>query len=42
MSRWLAQVVSSFILFIGYIMIAFSNRKTALHDKLANTYVVYK
>jgi len=41
-SRWLAQVVASFILFIGYIMIAFSNRKTALHDKLANTYVVYK
>ncbi|MGG0174674.1 RDD family protein [Gottfriedia acidiceleris] len=41
-SRWLAQVVSSFILFIGYLMIAFSNRKTALHDKLANTYVVYK
>ena len=41
-SRWLAQVVSSFILFIGYLMIAFSNRKIALHDKLANTYVVYK
>ncbi|MFD4704077.1 RDD family protein [Gottfriedia sp. NPDC058432] len=41
-SRWLAQVVSAFILLIGYIMIAFSNRKTALHDKLANTYVVYK
>ncbi|MGG2027958.1 RDD family protein [Gottfriedia sp. S16(2024)] len=41
-SRGLAQCVSSFILCIGYIMIAFSSRKTALHDKLANTYVVYK
>lgn len=39
--RYFSQFLS-LILFIGYIMVAFSDRKTGFHDKLAKTYVVYK
>lgn len=38
--RELAKVLSSTILFIGYIMAAFDGRKQALHDKIASTLVV--
>ncbi|MHC8509482.1 MAG: RDD family protein [Rhodospirillales bacterium] len=38
--RYLAMLVSAFILGIGYIMIAFTNRKRGLHDMMAGTLVV--
>ncbi|UCZ55043.1 RDD family protein [Bacillus shivajii] len=39
--RYLSEFLS-LIFFIGYLMVAFTERKTGLHDKLAKTYVVYK
>lgn len=38
--RYFAKVISGFILMIGYIMAAFTERKQALHDKMASTLVV--
>ncbi|MDG5789911.1 RDD family protein [Evansella sp. AB-P1] len=39
--RYLSEFLSV-VLFIGYLMVAFTERKTGFHDKLAKTYVVYK
>lgn len=36
------KIVSSMTLMIGYIMAGFTERKQALHDKIASTTVVYK
>lgn len=38
--RYLAKFVSAIIFMIGYIMAAFTERKQALHDKIAHTLVV--
>lgn len=38
--RWLALLLAMSILFIGVIMVAFTERKRGLHDILAGTYVV--
>ncbi|MBI5166882.1 MAG: RDD family protein [candidate division NC10 bacterium] len=38
--RWVGYLISTAILGIGYIMIAFSRQKQGLHDKIASTYVV--
>jgi uncharacterized RDD family membrane protein YckC len=38
--RYFAKILSSFILLIGYFMAAFTARKQALHDILANTLVL--
>lgn len=38
--RWLALLLAMAILFIGVIMVAFTERKRGLHDMLAGTYVV--
>ena len=38
--RFLASYLSTFFFFIGYIMIAFTPRKQALHDYIAKTLVV--
>lgn len=38
--RYAAYVVSACTLFIGFIMIAFDEKKQGLHDKIADTYVV--
>ena len=38
--RYFGKVLSGLILFIGFIMAAFSERKQALHDQLAGTLVV--
>jgi len=38
--RYLAQLVSSATLSIGYIMAAFDPEKRALHDRICNTRVV--
>jgi uncharacterized RDD family membrane protein YckC len=40
--RYIGQLISAFILFIGYLMVAFSAKKQGLHDKIAGTYVIYK
>lgn len=38
--RYFAKILSGLILFIGYIMAAFTARKQALHDLLASTLVL--
>jgi len=38
--RYFAKILSGMILLIGYIMIAFTERKQGLHDMLAGTLVV--
>lgn len=38
--RYFAKIVSTVILFIGYVMAGFTPRKQALHDKIADTLVV--
>ena len=38
--RYLGYIVSTIIIFIGFICIAFDERKQGLHDKIADTYVV--
>ena len=38
--RWVGKIVSCLILFIGYIMAAFTERKQALHDMIAGTLVL--
>lgn len=40
--RFFATFVSSIILFIGFFMAGFTNKKRALHDMMAGTYVIYK
>jgi uncharacterized RDD family membrane protein YckC len=40
--RYFSKWVSTIILMIGYIMSAFDRRKQALHDKIADTLVVYE
>jgi len=40
LGRLLGMVLSSLVLFIGYLMIAFTERKQALHDILAGTCVI--
>ena len=38
--RYFAKIVSAIILFIGFIMIGFTERKRGLHDMMANTLVI--
>lgn len=38
--RYLGCIVSSLIVFIGFIWIAFDSRKQGIHDKIADTYVI--
>ena len=38
--RFFGMILSGLILFIGFIMIAFTERKQGLHDMLAGTYVI--
>ena len=40
LGRYFAKILSGLILFIGYIMVAFTDRKQGLHDLLASTLVV--
>ncbi|HEV2122514.1 MAG TPA: RDD family protein [Chloroflexota bacterium] len=40
--RYFAKILSAIILMIGYIMAAFTERKQALHDKLADTLVLVR
>jgi len=40
--RYFSKIISGMILYVGYIMAGFTDRKQALHDFIASTYVVYK
>jgi uncharacterized RDD family membrane protein YckC len=40
--RYFAKIISQIILLIGYIMIAFTEKKQGLHDIIASTLVVVK
>ena len=40
--RFFGKILSSFIIYIGYIMIAFTDKKQGLHDILANCLVLRK
>ena len=40
--RYFAKIISSIILFIGYLMIAFTEKKQGLHDIIAETLVEVK
>jgi uncharacterized RDD family membrane protein YckC len=42
LGRHFAEMLSSLILCIGYIMVAFDDEKRALHDRICDTRVVYK
>lgn len=39
--RFIAKIFSGLILFIGFFMIHYSEKKQGLHDRFAGTYVVY-
>ncbi len=39
--RTFAEILSTVILLIGYLMVAFDERKQALHDKMAETLHIY-
>ncbi|MFQ5987264.1 MAG: RDD family protein [Dehalococcoidia bacterium] len=38
--RYLGYIVCALTLGIGFLIIAFDDRKQGLHDKIANTYVI--
>ncbi|TCP31523.1 putative RDD family membrane protein YckC [Scopulibacillus darangshiensis] len=38
--RYFGYILSTIIIFIGFIMIGVTDRKTGLHDKIAGTFVV--
>ena len=40
--RYLAKIPSALILLIGFMMAGWDDRKQALHDKIAGTFVFYK
>ncbi|MGB3711821.1 MAG: RDD family protein [Erythrobacter sp.] len=40
LGRYFAKILSTLILFIGFIMVAFTDKKQGLHDLLASTLVV--
>jgi predicted Zn finger-like uncharacterized protein len=40
--RYFAEILSSMILLVGYLMALFDEEKRALHDRICNTRVVYK
>ena len=41
LGRHFASILSALILFIGYLMIAFSDNKRGLHDEICDTVVVH-
>lgn len=40
LGRFLSSMISSLLLYIGYIMVAFHPKKRGLHDIIAGTYVI--
>jgi len=41
LGRWFAKILSALLFCVGYLMVAFTDRKRALHDMLAGTLVVH-
>jgi uncharacterized RDD family membrane protein YckC len=41
LGRYLSKILSVLILFIGYMMVGWDEKKQGLHDKIAGTYVFY-
>jgi uncharacterized RDD family membrane protein YckC len=41
-ARHFAKYISGFLLCIGFIMVAFTEKKQALHDMIAETFVVFR
>ena len=39
--RFFSKIISGLILAIGYLMVLWTERRQALHDKMADTYVLY-
>src|SRR5438128_172787 len=39
--RYISKILSAITIFIGYLMIGWTQKKQGLHDKIAKTYVVY-
>ena len=42
LGRYVGKILSAITLTIGFMMAGWDDKKQALHDKLANTYVYYK
>jgi len=40
--RYFGKIISAIIFMIGYIMVIFDDKRRALHDRLAGTYVIEK
>ena len=40
--RYIGYIISAIVLYIGFIMVGFSDKKRGLHDIIAGTLVVYK
>jgi uncharacterized RDD family membrane protein YckC len=40
--RYLGYIISAIVLYIGFLMVGFSDKKRGLHDMVAGTLVVYK
>jgi len=40
--RYFAKILSALLLFVGYLMVAFTQRKQGLHDLIAETLVINK
>ena len=40
--RYLGYIISAIVLYIGFLMVGFSDKKRGLHDMIAGTLVVYK
>jgi uncharacterized RDD family membrane protein YckC len=40
--RYFGKILSALILFVGFMMAGWDDKKQALHDKLAGTFVFYK
>jgi uncharacterized RDD family membrane protein YckC len=41
LARYFSKIISALILFIGFMMVGWDDKKQGLHDKIANTFVYY-
>lgn len=42
LGRYFSKIISGLILYIGFMMVGWDDRKQGLHDKIAGTFVFYK
>lgn len=42
LGRYFSKILSALILYIGFMMVGWDDRKQGLHDKIADTYIFYK